>query len=303
MLADLFDVQDELVSKIVASVLGRIERQGEEHARRKRPGDLDAYDCLLRGLEFHRLGGVTRENAQQAIEWLDKALEKDPNYGRAHAWRACAVATLAEWDGSDVWDELVKAGRRAVELDEQDAESHRIVGSLAMYQRDFERAQYHFNRALEINPHHAFLVGRMGEIFNFLGDPETALKYQARARTLDPFLPEYCRELEAIAYYIMGRYDDCCRVVREFSRLTRRAAAYRAAAALHLNDPAALGSAVHDLVALDPNFDAKAFVQTEFYKDNSFRAQLRRDLEAALAQGGVGLKMAGEPDAESLKVS
>ena len=73
----------------------------------------------------------------------------------------------------------------------------------------------------------------MGEIHNFLGDGESALEYQKRAKMLDPFLPEYCRELEAVAYYVMKDYEACYRIVGEFARPTRRATAYRTAAATH----------------------------------------------------------------------
>lgn len=288
---DLFDFQDELVAKIVSSVAGQIERQAEATAQRKRPNDLQAYECFIRGLSYHRIGGVTQENAEQAVHWFDEALRRDPEYGRVHAWRACAVATVAEWTGEDVWQELVDCGKRAIELDETDAESHRIAGSLALYTRDFERAKFHFNRAIELNPNHAFIVGRMGEIHNFLGDGEAALEYQKRARMLDPFLPAYCRELEAIAYYVMEDFEACCRVVDEFSRTTRRAAAYRAAAATHLNGAVSLDRVVGDLLSLDPNFDPDQFILTEFYKDRATAKRLAAELNEALST--VSFRRAG----------
>lgn len=288
---DLFDFQDDLVGKIVSSVVGQIERQIVASAQRKRPNDLEAYECFLRGLSYHRIGGVTKENAEQAVHWFDEALKRDPRYGRVHAWRACAVATVAEWTGEDVWQELVEAGKHAIELDETDAESHRIVGSLALYSRDFDRAKFHFNRAIELNPNHAFIVGRMGEIHNFLGDGKSALEYQKRAKMLDPFLPEYCRELEAIAHYVMKDYDACYRIVGEFSRLTRRAAAYRAAAATHLNREDYQDRVVRDLLSLDPNFDPKQFVLTEFYKDRAISKNLEKELIIALST--TSLRLAG----------
>lgn len=283
-LEDLFDVQDELIGKIVSCVAGQIERQAQASAKRKRPRDLEAYDCLLRGLEFHRIGGVTKENAKQALRWFDEALNLDPQFGRAHAWRACALATVAEWTGEDVWDELHKEGQLAVELDETDAESHRIAGSLGLYGRDFDKALYHFSRALELNPNHAFIVGRMGEVYNFLGDGETALKYQRRAKILDPFLPEYCRELEAIAYYVLGDYQSCFRIVGEFTKASRRAAAYRCAASVNLGDNDKMRHAVHALLTVDPDFDPVQFVLTEFYKDPATSGQLQGDLVTALSK-------------------
>jgi len=280
---DLFDVQDELIAKIVSSVAGQIQRQVETSAKRKRPKDLQAYECVLRGLEYHRIGGVTEENAKEALHWFDEAIKRDPQYGRAYAWRACALATVAEWTGEEVWNELLEMGQLAVELDETDAESHRIAGSLALYSKDFDVALFHFKRALEINPNHAFLVGRMGEVYNFLGDGKTALEYQQRAKILDPFLPEYCRELEAIAFYVLRDFVKCFQVVNEFSKLTRRAAAYRVAAAVYLNDTEKTRRAVNALFTIDPKFSSTQFIETEFYKDEVMTIQLKADLDQAVS--------------------
>ncbi len=111
---------------------------------------------------------MTRENVEKAIEWFNLAIEKDPTYGRAHAWRACALSTLAEWTGEDAWAEILEAGRRGLELDDKEAECHRIMGSLSLHARDYERSEYHFKRALDLNPNHAYIVGRIGAL-HFLG--------------------------------------------------------------------------------------------------------------------------------------
>ncbi|MBT8365223.1 MAG: adenylate/guanylate cyclase domain-containing protein, partial [Deltaproteobacteria bacterium] len=51
---DLFEILDELVSRIVGTIVGRVEAADMAEARRKRPEDRTAYDCLLRGLEHLR---------------------------------------------------------------------------------------------------------------------------------------------------------------------------------------------------------------------------------------------------------
>jgi TolB-like protein len=281
-LDDIFDMQDQLAASIVATVVGRMELTAAASARRKKPADMAAYDCLMRGLEFHRLGGVTREYAEQAVDWLDRAIALDPDYGRAHAWRACAVATVAEWTGAPDWfDECAAAGARAIELDDNEAESHRIMGSVSMYNSDYDRAEYHFRRALSLNPNHAYIVGRAGELYNFLGDGEKALEMQRRAQLLDPFLPEYCRELEAVALYVLERYAEAVQAVARLPRLTRRATAYRAAATIHLDDPLATASAAAEVLRIDPAFTAAGFVATESYKDHRFKEQLAEDLVQA----------------------
>ncbi|WP_428687084.1 adenylate/guanylate cyclase domain-containing protein [Roseibium sp.] len=279
---DLFDVQDDLTAAIVAKVAARLERQVHAAAKKKKPADMLAYDCLLRGLEYHRLGGVTQESAERALEWFDKAVAKDPQFAKAYAWKSCATATLArEWTRENVLDEALDLARHAVELDDQEPECHRILGSINLYLRDYAKAEYHFRRALELNPNHAFVVGRIGELYNFLGDGRKALDYQKRAVELDPLLPSYCRELEAAAHYVLGDYQETAKVVNQLPRASRRAAAYRAAALAHVGDAPELEAAVRELKAVDPNFTIEAFLSAESYKDPEIPARLREDLNRA----------------------
>lgn len=278
-LDELFDVQDELTATISSVVAGRMNRRAEELVKRKKPRDMAAYDCLLHGLEYHRLGGVTQEAAENAYHWFDEAVKKDPQYGRGYAWKACALAAVAEWTGDDKsWDEAFKIGYKGVELDNEDAECHRIAGSIHLYKRKYDEAKYHFQRALELNPNNAYVAGRMGELYNFLGEPEKALEYQLRARRLDPFLPEYCRELEVVAYYLLGRYDKTLEVVAQLSRTTRRAAAYSVAACVRAGTQEAILESADRMLTIDPEFSVSTFLLTEFYKSRETRDELGNTL-------------------------
>jgi len=280
-LADLFDVQDEMAKSIVSMVAGRLEHESLVAAKKKKPADMYAYECLLRGLEHHRLGGVTQKNEEQALYWFDMAIEKDPEYGRAHAWRACALYSLADWTGDDCMDQGLAAGRRGLELDENEADAHRIMGSISLYIRDFDKAEYHFQKGLALNPNHAYIVGRMGELYNFLGDGEKALEYQDRAKKLDPLLPAYCRELEAVAYYVLGNYHDTVSVVSQLLHKSQRSCAYQVAALSHLGDVTDLSKAVEELLISNPSFSIRNFLGTEFYKDDDIPRQLAKDLKKA----------------------
>ena len=224
---------------------------------------------------------MTEENAKRAFGWFDEAVSRDPQYGRAYAWRACAIVTLDEWTGEDHKDEAVASGRRGLELDENEPECHRIMGSVSLYDRDFEKAEYHFQRVLELNPNNAYLVGRIGELYNFLGDGEKALEYQNRAKTLDPLLPTYCRELEAAAHYVLGNYRDTVSVVSQLLHKSKRSHAYRVAALSHLGDETALSKSVDELLIANPSFSISSFLETEFYKDEEVPRQLAIDLKKA----------------------
>ena len=279
--SELFDVQDDIASDIVSRVFGTVERIRKKSIEKKRPNNLEAYECLLRGLENHRLGGVTRNAEEEAISWFKLAIEKDPNYGRAYAWQACATATLSEWTGEDVWDHIHELGQKGIELDDNDADCHRIAGSLALYARDLDRAKYHFQRALELLPNYSFIVGRMGELHNFLGDGKTALKYQERAAKLDPLLPAYCRELEIAAHYILAQHEAASRLLSHLTKATRRALAYGIASLVHLSDEEILTRRLNELREIDPDFTIEGFLEYEFYTEENIPKRLRADLTQA----------------------
>ena len=73
----LVDRLDELVSRVASTVLGRIEESDIVAARRLKPELMTAYEFYLRGLEYHRLGGVVDENLRQATRWFERAMEAD----------------------------------------------------------------------------------------------------------------------------------------------------------------------------------------------------------------------------------
>jgi adenylate cyclase len=283
-LDDLFGLQDEITARIVATIVGRVEARDAAVTRRKRPADLDAYDCLLRGLEYHRLGGVTSEDAEQAVAWFERAIAKDPQFGRAHAWRACAIANRAQWRGINWWDDeadCISIAERGLELDENDADVHRIMGEVNLEFRAYAKAEHHFLRAIELNPNHAYVVARAAELYNMLGEPAKAMAMLDRAKRLDPFLPDYCREGEAIAHYLLDRHACVLEVTALVRRLTRRAAAYRAAAAVHLTTAFDAQNAKEGLLRLDPQFRVGAFLKFEPYKDARCAERLGTDLRAA----------------------
>ena len=279
---DVFDVQDELAATITSIVAGRVNHQAEAAAKRKKPSDMAAYDCFLQGMSHHRLGGCTREASEQALHWFDRTIEKDDGFGRAYAWKACALATVGEWNQNteELWDELCELGQKGVELDNENAECHRIQGSICLYSKRWDEAKYHFERAISLNPNHAFIVGRMGEVYNFIGEPEKALEYQLRATRLDPFLPDYCRELEATSYYLLGEYEKSIEVLHQLTRKTRRASTYAAASSAHLGDKKRSEDLARQVITINPEFSTQVFLSTELYKDETIPKQIEQDLLA-----------------------
>lgn len=277
----LFEIQDKIAIRIAATVVGKVEADAAQAARRKRPADLGAYDCLLHGLEFHRLGGVTSDDARRAVEWFDRAIELDANYGRAHAWRACAIGGLSDWTGEPWLDQSLDSARRALALDPDEAEVHRILGSINISSGELEKALQHFKRGLEINPSHAYLVAKTAEIYNCLGQPLMALELATKAKEIDPYIPENAWEEEVIAYYLLGRYQEALALVGQFERPSRRALVYAVASSVHCEDVKGVARLAAALLRMDPHFTVSAFLQAVHFYNGEIEQQLAADLQAA----------------------
>ena len=86
---DIFELQDELTAAIVATLPGRIEAAAQERAARKRPENMAAYELLLAGKLLHHRSD--EEANARAREMLGRAVELDPEYAHAWAWRACTT--------------------------------------------------------------------------------------------------------------------------------------------------------------------------------------------------------------------
>ena len=144
---EIFDIQDELVETIVSTIVGRVEADALQELTSNRPENLAAYDVVLQGLEYHRRSMTAGENARKAHELFNKAIEIDPNYARAHAWRACSMANTAGWypdDFDDNWFADCTAGvTRALAIDFTDPDAHRIMGAIKLVTGDFDLARYH----------------------------------------------------------------------------------------------------------------------------------------------------------------
>jgi TolB-like protein len=275
---ELFDMLDELVSHIVGTIVGRVEASGIAEARRKRPEDMTAYDCLLRGLEYHRLGGVTLDNEREAVKWFERAIAADPNYGLAYAWRVCASSWLPNPD----LDKSMKYIQKAIELDENEAEAHRIMGVIQMLYRDFEAAEYHHRRAMELNPSDAFIKGRSAAFYTFKGEPTRALELIEAAVAQDPFLPVWCIEERGIALFALRRFEEALSALGAMPFQTFRSRCYEATCRVSIGDLAGSRQAVSRALQIHPTLTASEFCQKEPYQD---REQISRLRELLLAAG------------------
>nr|MCS5552057.1 adenylate/guanylate cyclase domain-containing protein [SAR324 cluster bacterium] len=122
---DVFEVQDEIVRKVMVALVGKLETASLERAKRKPTESLNSYEYLLRGRDFHHK--FSKEGVLSAIEMLDKSIAADPGNAQAYAWKACSIGQglskgYIEGDFQEGLEEGKAMIQKALELDENDFE-------------------------------------------------------------------------------------------------------------------------------------------------------------------------------------
>ena len=278
-LQNLIERMDDLVARIASTVLGRVEDSDIAAARRAKPESMTAYDYYLRGLAYHRLGGVVDENLRQALYWFDRAIEADPEFGRPLAMWVCARSGLPPID-LGVCERRVQC---ALELDPNDPEANRIMGSIQMHMGRFDAARRYHEKAMELSPSDAYIKGRSAAFYNFAGEPERALELLDQAGELDPFLHVWCVEEGVATLYALGRYREAIEAAVRLTIKTRRSRLYRAASHAALGEDVRAREVVVEAIAMCPDLTTDYVLAQEYYRDST----ITQTLIARLIRAGL----------------
>ena len=213
--SDLFELQDDLTSQVVAAIAGAhgvLARVDLPASRRKPPGSLDSYDCVLRVYRF--LQDHTAENHRVARTCMERVVEAEPDFVDGLAWLALLYADQYShrWDnlaeGFDSRKRALELAEHAVALDGSNQLAHAYLGFAALYSGDSERGIVEMRRAVELNPNNPNLLDLLAGHLAGQGDFEHAVPIAQRAIALNPHPPEWIDWPLFLDHYVHGRYDE-----------------------------------------------------------------------------------------------
>jgi adenylate cyclase len=279
-LEDIFAIQDEVTSSVAATLFGRVEAARQDRVHRRTTENMAAYEHVLTGKVLHHRS--RREANAEALRHLDRAIELDPTYAHAHAWKACVIGQSWGYDWCEdrhaaertIMDEL----QTALSLDDNDADVHRILAAANITFNEHDKAAYHQERALSLNPNSDLIVVQQGELLTWLGRPEEGIEWMRRAMRLNPYHPERFWSHLGRAQYAAGFYADA---LASFSKLTApdyTHHAFLAAAAAQLGDRTAAGAHAREVMQREPAFSAEGFLKTLHFRQASDNERLREGL-------------------------
>ena len=205
-LEDVFELQDEVVGKIVSALSDALPKAAP--LPKRRAPNMQAYDLFVRG---RVLSMQSPEANIQARAQLERACAIDPTFAEAHAW--LAMNLLFGWMycyQPDSRERVLALARQAVALDPGNAEAHVILGNVLIFNGsgDLDGGRAHFDIALELNPNHADAWLFLADLDVLEGLMDEAVVVGRNAFRLNPHPPPYYHWLFGWVLYGARHYQE-----------------------------------------------------------------------------------------------
>ena len=220
-MADIFLVQDEIVSQIVAKTAGGygvIEMTEARSATRKNPDEIQAYDLVLRAHEVMR-PEWSHETFSAAKELLRRAIALDPLNARAR--REFAYLAVIGWvfrfdKPPEPPQEITAQAAKAVQLDPADARAHMVAAAAYFFTKQLDLFEREAEQAMALAPYDAEILATLGHLIASSGQWQrgVALAKKANELNADAAVGWYHAAMH-YNYYLQGDYEHAL----EFRRL------------------------------------------------------------------------------------
>jgi TolB-like protein/Tfp pilus assembly protein PilF len=179
-MGDVFTLQGEVARAITGQIQARLTPEEQTRLASSQKVNPEAYNDYLKGRYFYNQR--TAEGYRKASEYLQQAINKDPNYAAAWAlWADTAYdPSLSPTENAKRSHEALQ---KALQLDDNLAEVHTGIALEKMGQWDWRGSETELRRAIELNPNYAeahhcyshYLMGQ-GRIDESLRESQTALE-------------------------------------------------------------------------------------------------------------------------------
>ena len=210
-LKDVFAVQDELTSKIVATLVGKLTDSERRRVRAEEtPENPRAYELLLRGRElFFRL---TKEDNLAARRMYEQALEADADYARTYgslAW-TYMIAYNEYWsdDPQGDLDQALELAQKGVGINRASHGNWLALGQVHYFRKQLGKATEAFEKARELNPNDADVYAFLSQAMCLNGEAGHAIELLDRALALNAYVGSWHYSFYLIAYFTNHQYED-----------------------------------------------------------------------------------------------
>ena len=281
---DIFEVQAEIVTSIVAKLAIQVSQTERDRALRTPSQDLDAYDYFLRGSAFY--SNRTRDYNNAAKDMFLKAIAIDPYYADA----IVGIGLVEYAKVSYGWTEFplrslenaLHHGQKAVELDRDNGSAHTLLCNVYTFQNKYELALREAERALELNPNNAEVYSQMGWTLLWAGQVDEAIEALQMSLRLDSTSKRNVWLHLGMAYYLRGDYQKALENLQKGVITRPDFAGYHlmlAATYAQMDRIQEARNAAADVLRFDPFFQVESFGTA--FKNETHRLAIAAGLKKA----------------------
>lgn len=281
-ISEYFAVQDQVVSTIVGTLVGRVHAASVERINRRPTTSLAAYECVLKGNSIR--WDEPASNAE-ATKLFAAAIALDPNYGFAHAM--LATIQFHNW-ASDFASpdtlliEAYELAQRAVELDANDGSNFAALATACLLMRRFDLAEQYTARAVAINPNNQWNIADRGVFQLYTGRAQEALTSFKHAREIDPYFDAgWYWSCLGQTYMALEKYEDALRAFMNIRTPPHHIAAYMAASYAKLQDMNNAAASTAVCLRLKPEYSIRKAVAKLPFKLAADSERLIKSLQLA----------------------
>jgi len=183
--SDLFALEDSVSEAVARSLLRKLTAEQEKHLVRRYTDDVDAYKLYVRGM--HMVETTDKENLKKGCQYVERAIERDPNYALAYA----GLAQIYALDCSvprNIWrPKAIELLSKALKIDEALAEGHLGLAAIKIFSDlDWPGAEVEIQRSLQLQPNYGWVHLMYARYWQALGRLDKATPEVEKAQELDP---------------------------------------------------------------------------------------------------------------------
>jgi TolB-like protein/class 3 adenylate cyclase/Flp pilus assembly protein TadD len=209
---DIFAVQDEFVRKIVKALAANLSEGEQEEIARGQTSNIEAREAFEIGWEHYLR--FTPDDIAKAVPYFEKAIELDPDYGRAYAARGLVYFRGCQWRwhrslGIGYVEAFHIASANLEKAKENPTSLANVLASqIYLYDQRHEEAFAEAERAIALDPNDPEAHIAMAWALITTGSPEDGAASAKMAMRLNPRYPSHYLLALGMAHFATGRLDE-----------------------------------------------------------------------------------------------
>ncbi len=255
-LDDVFAIQDEIASEVVAALKVSLLGETIERLASDQTDNLDAYTEYLVGID--NLNNVSSESLKSAVMHLQAAIRLDPEYARAYSSLGRAYLVMESY-GLMRTIQAAAAARnvasRALDISAESSEALAVLGMAELRDGNLETAGQLLSKAVENGPNDTVALDYYGDYLIQDARPDEAIATYREVLRLDP-LSEHAHLGLVIALNLQQKYSEAGEAIARLKSIDPNSSNASFFEGMHDGIQGNLAAAVATIsksISLDPN--------------------------------------------------